>query len=75
MVDDLDTAKIENRLNFFERHLIGRAGGMSMTVILASVMILLAQALLINASEMRRANNRENKDGKETATTIFSNSK
>ena len=60
MIDDFDAAKIENKLSFFERHLIGRAGGMSMTVILASVMILLAQALLINASEMRKFNNRGN---------------
>lgn len=63
MIDDLNTTKIENKLNLYERHLIGRAGGMSMTVILASVMISLAQALLINANEMRKFNNREDKNG------------
>jgi len=63
MIDDFDTSKIEDKLSFFERHLIGRAGGMSMTVILASVMILLAKALLINACEMRKFNNRKDKNG------------
>jgi hypothetical protein len=60
MTDSSSITDIENKLSFFERHLIGRVGGITMTVILASVMILLARAVLINAHEMRKFNNREN---------------
>jgi hypothetical protein len=63
MIDDISTTKIESKLSLYERHLIGRVGGMTMTVILASVMIALAQALLINANEMRKFNNREDRNG------------
>lgn len=55
---------IEGQANFFERNLNNKNRvQLSTTNILASVMLLLVKALIANAKELRRQNDREEKRG------------
>lgn len=56
---------IEGQANFFERNLNHKnRAGMSTTTILGSVMILLIRSLVATAKELKRLNDREDKNGK-----------
>lgn len=53
---------IEGQVSFFERNLNNKnRSGMSTTTILGSVMLLLIKALIANAKELRRMNDREDR--------------
>lgn len=53
---------IEGQVSFFERNLNNKnRSSMSTTTILGSVMLLLIKALIANAKELRRMNDREDR--------------
>lgn len=55
---------IEHQANFFERNLNGRnrqTKVMSTTMIIASLVVLLIKAIITNARELKRLNDRESK--------------
>ena len=53
---------IEGQVSFFERNLNNKnRESMSTTTILGSVMLLLTKALIANAKELRRMNDREDR--------------
>ena len=55
---------LEHQANFFERNLNGRnrqTNVMSTTMIIASLVVLLIKAIIVNARELKRLNDRESK--------------